>query len=676
MSDPAPLDGVYGIRPLQKLLLRGLILEGPRGADSRRRWLEEADLTALDNPSVRLLPALFRLSGNENAASEKSQQLKGVYRFFHFRTSTVLATARQTLERFRDARIDVLAFKGLALALKYHESPMLRPMGDIDVLVRPDDVQRAETLLFGLGWKYLSVYDPAVAPGPHAHSYINSVRVGFDLHWFSLLESLRPGIDDATWQRAQFFDWEGLVIKAMSPEDLLITGIVNGVRGRDAMDLHWILDVARILAKEPAIQWPVFWEEAGRRGLQDKIFDALHLVNIVADEVVPKSLLDSLLRLDPQFERRYLDSAVAEGRRPGLAGDAPGAAATPAQYVRYVVDADQAVIGLSMPRRLLPCIEKVFEVRNAAQLDALIAGLPATEEVELRIPPGLLTFTPYGALPSYAAEVVISGASSISCDPGAVLQIGLEVSNTSPHFWTVRTDRDESFGVSCHLQSEDGTLLAWDMPRAFLNKEWNGYVAFVQPSQKVACTLEITAPNRPGRYALQVDMVQEHVAWFSSKGTQFPRIELEVRGEVPAAPRLALFPGIAHETVGSEAMIVNTHDGAYYTASGYAAQIWKAIADGHHPEAIGAAFAALNSLSVPSSEDIARFVAELTAEHLVRMAEASRAAPSRAPCVETLPDGGAPALVRHAALPALLAMHPVRDVDRRLGWPYPAPGSN
>jgi len=54
-----------------------------------------------------------------------------------------------------DARIEVLMFKGITIALKYYENIASRPMGVIDILVRRESIPHAEKLLRECGYRYL-----------------------------------------------------------------------------------------------------------------------------------------------------------------------------------------------------------------------------------------------------------------------------------------------------------------------------------------------------------------------------------------------------------------------------------------------------------------------------------------------------------------------------------------
>lgn len=53
--------------------------------------------------------------------------------------------------------------------------------------------------------------------------------------------------------------------------------------------------------------------------------------------------------------------------------------------------------------------------------------------------------------------------------------------------------------------------------------------AAVEPSAEITMNMGIEAPSRPGKYWLEIEAVQELVAWFKDKGSTGIRIEVEVR---------------------------------------------------------------------------------------------------------------------------------------------------
>ena len=72
------------------------------------------------------------------------------------RASRLLETLVETIRALRAADVEVVALKGAALAFFHYEEAALRPMGDLDLLLRePRDLEPATAALAGAGWTAL-----------------------------------------------------------------------------------------------------------------------------------------------------------------------------------------------------------------------------------------------------------------------------------------------------------------------------------------------------------------------------------------------------------------------------------------------------------------------------------------------------------------------------------------
>ena len=80
------------------------------------------------------------------------QQLQGYYVQHAHATRVRAQVLADILERFKAAEIDVLILKGAAIAHLIYPQSVLRPMRDIDILVRAADVYRAYALLPEIGF--------------------------------------------------------------------------------------------------------------------------------------------------------------------------------------------------------------------------------------------------------------------------------------------------------------------------------------------------------------------------------------------------------------------------------------------------------------------------------------------------------------------------------------------
>jgi len=694
-------DEVYEIERTQKLLLQSLILPTPRDEECFSRWLAEVDLDAIDFNTMRLIPAVFRKFGHSTDENPHRGRMKGIYRYYFWRNSYLIRAGRRIMEKMRDAGIDFLVFKGIALALKYHTDTTARPMGDIDVLVHRENVSKSEEILHQCGFKYGYPEDKKTMD-VHSYDYINANYCGFDLHWYSLSESPRDGIDNGIWGRAKVFDWSGLAVRVMSPEDLLLTSIINGVRD-NPKHLHWIYDVASIVLSEPVIQWDTLWGEAGKRDLRQQVFDALTRIRGLATEIIPEALLQSLLSDDPEFYRAFLSEAISEGRTHALSGakkveiesvlhggggaspnmgnggayDAAANAPDAVRHVRYFLNEDLAIDGLFLQWRNLRFVAELFEVRDLEVLHEIVAGCPSSGEGYVKISPGLLSTKLKPRLSTYCGRVVVVEAPErLVLKPGETSEIGVEVENNSPYCWPVCAESGALFGVAYHLVSEDGKIFAWNTPSSYFVKPRANYVAFIEPSQMLNCKLKITAPRKPGRYFVQLDLVHEQLQWFSERGVQFPRFEMEVIGHRPFDQYTVSGSHVVHETIDDETFIVDTAMGTYYTANGYASMIWNAILDGHGAARIISAAAAAG-IFLEEDKVVRQFIGSLLAEQLIVPLKTGGTEPRSDPIIEKVFGWDAiPVLTRFPEPRERAAVVPVRGARAQESWPHPPAASD
>jgi len=72
------------------------------------------------------------------------------------RATRLRTTLEEAVCALRAAGLEVVALKGAALAFFHYPDPVLRPMGDLDLLLRdPGDLARATEALAGAGWRAL-----------------------------------------------------------------------------------------------------------------------------------------------------------------------------------------------------------------------------------------------------------------------------------------------------------------------------------------------------------------------------------------------------------------------------------------------------------------------------------------------------------------------------------------
>ena len=77
------------------------------------------------------------------------------------------------------------------------------------------------------------------------------------------------------------------------------------------------------------------------------------------------------------------------------------------------------------------------------------------------------------------------------------------------------------FGLSYHLRTNEGALVAYDNERTYLRSA-------LQPGETRRLDLQVRAPRERGSYILELDMVWEQIAWLSGSGNPTATIHMRV----------------------------------------------------------------------------------------------------------------------------------------------------
>jgi hypothetical protein len=143
-----------------------------------------------------------------------------------------------------------------------------------------------------------------------------------------------------------------------------------------------------------------------------------------------------------------------------------------------------------------------------------------------RRPPGQPDITDAGGPlndDAYAANLSASGAPA-SMHPGEQAELMIEVKNGGDFVWPSRNQQGSKFTISAAdvwLRPDARTLVNNLDGRTSLPKD-------LWPGESVIVPLTIKAPPVPGNYVLEIDLVQEGVAFFKDKGSPTWRATVKV----------------------------------------------------------------------------------------------------------------------------------------------------
>jgi hypothetical protein len=177
--------------------------------------------------------------------------------------------------------IAALPYKGPVLAALAYGNVALRQFVDLDLLVRPQDADRAKALLWAQGYRWpdgrpptrfprlLKVYE-LVSPDGH---------VLVELHWALTSATFFFPLDPAPlWTRLETVPLLGAPVRSLAPEDLLLILCVHGAKHHWSR-LGWIGDVAAVLQAAPQLDWGHCLAQANRLGGRRMLALGVHLAH-------------------------------------------------------------------------------------------------------------------------------------------------------------------------------------------------------------------------------------------------------------------------------------------------------------------------------------------------------------------------------------------------------------
>lgn len=229
------------------------------------------------------------------------------------------------LTHFTEAGIPILPYKGPVLAVEAYGQLGLRPFVDLDFLVHSRDLERARQALVQLGFEAF----PHLSPARSRAFYAAECECWFDLpdksapvevHWAVRERVFSFPMDlEGVFRRARTVQLCGASVPSVAPEDLLLILCIHGAKHAWSK-LKWLLDLDRILAAHPDLDWEALLEQArSLRSTRLLLFSLLTVAEVLGTPLPPR-IRDEISRdaIIPELARTCAGwLALPEGRAPG-----------------------------------------------------------------------------------------------------------------------------------------------------------------------------------------------------------------------------------------------------------------------------------------------------------------------------------------------------------------------
>lgn len=181
----------------------------------------------------------------------------------------VLQSLQATHELARAGQdLRLIVMKGLDVAARAYGDLAARQVGDIDILVDPEQLDEAVTVLEEQGWnldqpEILSAATRKILLRNHNHClFIRKRFPHMELHWRATHNPFEFPIND--WPALSVSKKSNIGIPGLNNEDLMIYLCLHGAK-HDWGRLKWLFDLPNILDTHD-IDWPRLWQRADRLG--------------------------------------------------------------------------------------------------------------------------------------------------------------------------------------------------------------------------------------------------------------------------------------------------------------------------------------------------------------------------------------------------------------------------
>jgi hypothetical protein len=199
------------------------------------------------------------------------------------------------------AGIPIVVLKGAALGSAVYRDPAFRTMGDVDLLVHPGDLLRANRILCQLGYRSNEAWGSEAWYEAHHHHLApldapdGSLIV--ELHRSIVMKGqARVPVEDL-WARSRFEQIGGATFRVLAPTDLLLhlclhLGHDNAFVGGKLRDLRDMAEAIRCYGD--AIEWDAVVGRARAWRVGRHVYWALWLARDMVGAAVPAAVLEGL----------------------------------------------------------------------------------------------------------------------------------------------------------------------------------------------------------------------------------------------------------------------------------------------------------------------------------------------------------------------------------------------
>jgi hypothetical protein len=245
-------------------------------------WRYVLETAQFNGVPLLLYHNLKKIHRHYDIPSDTMQQLKHAYLSNTAKNTYMGHELCRLVKEFAEKCIDAIVLKGAALANLVYPDVGLRMYGDIDILIKKEDLPAVERLMPDLG--YVSTAD-SIKEESHRKKHYHLApfihidkNIVLEIH-FNVTNRFPVNID-SWWERSRSEKILGYSARVLSPNDLFLHLCIHiskhGFRNIDLRDLCDISESIKCYGEE--IDWAVFQKEVGCYPIDREVYSILYFV--------------------------------------------------------------------------------------------------------------------------------------------------------------------------------------------------------------------------------------------------------------------------------------------------------------------------------------------------------------------------------------------------------------
>ncbi len=346
--------------------------DGPPEAGELKR-LTSSDWDGLIRGAIRynVAPLLYhRLKGFSAGGvipADAIRKLRESYLNNALKNVHLYQDLSRVIRAFQSKNIPVIVLKGAHLAKVVYGNIALRPMCDMDLLVKKSDLSGTVTTLMNMGYSPEVAFEIEDTCANHMHLplFFKESGVPIEIHWHIERPNTPFFIDiDELWKRAQPVIIDDLQVLVLSPEDLILHLCLHATRHILKIGPGLFCDLPEVIRHyQGKIDWSKLQQRSREWKAERPLYLMLSLLKELSGEAMPKDLL-SVLKSNP------VDMHFVAVLRSHIIMKIQNSSALPIDLTRFCTAASfkgKTAIFLEILKKVFPSKEhmaKIYHVRS------------------------------------------------------------------------------------------------------------------------------------------------------------------------------------------------------------------------------------------------------------------------------------------------------------------------